>query len=202
MIIGLEGVSCTGKSTLASGLADRLGNISVVPCYYHSAPAPSMLPVPHVTSEAEQLSALAVHLEIEKVRLRHAQEALATRRRIVLDRTVDTLLAHLRAVGAMKGLNTGSRARTLVNQQINKGLAMVPHVTLLLIADHEVLTERARTRTDMPSLYYDPVFARAFCAHFRNPIAPVCLPLSAALPAAQVLDQACQLLEPYLGGSR
>ncbi|WP_248966366.1 (d)CMP kinase [Sphaerisporangium perillae] len=36
MIIAIEGVSCTGKSTLAARLATRLG-WQTIECYYHVA---------------------------------------------------------------------------------------------------------------------------------------------------------------------
>ncbi|MGH3391171.1 MAG: hypothetical protein ACRDOO_20065 [Actinomadura sp.] len=202
MIIGIEGVSCTGKTTLARALAVRLADTSVVPCYYHAAPDPSVLPSPKVSSETEQIDALAIHLEIELLRLRRVQAAVARGCRVVLDRTVDTLLAHLRAVGEMNGLNANTRARDLVEQQVDQGLAVRPDMTLLLRADHEVLAERARTRVGMPTLYYDPAFTSGFDAHFQNPVTPVCLTVEAGLPADQVLDRALGLIEPYLDGQR
>lgn len=202
MIIGLEGVSCTGKTTLALALAVHLGDISVVPCYYHAAPDPSVLSSRPVSSEADQLDMLVVHLQIEELRLRRVQAAAERGCRVLLDRTVDTLLAHVRAVGAMNGLDANARARALVERQIEQGLAVVPDVTLLLQADHEVVASRARARIGMPSLYYDPDFTRGFHTHFRVPITPTCLTVDAALAADQVLDQACGLLKPHLGGQR
>ncbi|SEH01770.1 dTMP kinase [Nonomuraea solani] len=202
MIIGLEGVSCTGKSTLASALAARLGRTCVVPCYYHAAPDPSLLPAPLAASEAEQHDALAQHLQIEQLRARHVRAAVGRGAHVVLDRTVDTLLAHLRAVGAIRTLDANASARILVEQHIVQGLAVVPEVTLLLQAGHEVLAARAKGRPGMPPLYYDAVFADGFHAHFRAPITPICLSLDAASPADQVLEHACGLLKPYLEGLR
>jgi dTMP kinase len=202
VIIGLEGVSCTGKTTLARALAARLDDTSVVPCYYHAAPDPSVIPSPKVSSEADQLNALAVHLRIEELRVRRAREAMERGCRVVLDRTVDTLLAHLRAVGEMNGLDANTRARTLVAQQIGQGLAAVPDVTLLMCTKHDVVAERARARVGMLSLYYDPVFTRGFHTHFQAPITPTCLTIDAGLPADQVLDRACDLLRPYLDRQR
>lgn len=199
MIVGLEGVSCTGKSTLARTLAARLGDTSVVPCYYHAAPDPSALPSPKVSSEADQLDALIIHLQIEQTRQLMVREALRHCGRVVLDRTVDTLLAHVRAVGAMNALDANACARALVTRQIGQGLAAAPDVTLLLRADHEVLVARARGRPGLPPLYYNAEFTRGFHAHFQDPVTPACLDLDAGLPAGQVLDQACRLLGPYLG---
>jgi len=200
VIIGLEGVSCTGKTTLAVTLAARLGATSVVPCYFHAAPDPSALPSPQVSSEAEQLEALAILLEIELLRLRRCQAAVERGCHVVLDRTVDTLLAHLRAVGEMNNLDANVRARALVEDCINHGEAVIPDVTLLLRADHAVLAERARTRVAMPSLYYDPVFTEGFHAHFHDPLTRACLPVDAGCLPDQVLKQALVLLEPQLSG--
>jgi len=198
VIIGLEGVSCTGKSTLARALAARLGGTTVVPCYYHAAPDPSALPSPKVSSETDQIDALIIHLRIEETRMLAVRQALSRCSQVVLDRTVDTLLAHLHAVGEMNGLDANAHARALVGQRISQGLAAVPDVTLLLRADHELLAARARARPGLPPLYYNAEFTRGFHAHFQRPVTPVCLAIDAGLPAGQVLEQACQLLRPYL----
>jgi thymidylate kinase len=201
MIIGLEGVSCTGKSTLARGLAPCLGCAAIIPCYYHAAPDPALLPSPKVTSEAEQIEALRVHLRIEETRHRGVQAALRRGELVLLDRTVDTLLAHIRAVGEMNHLNANQRARTLVTRQISLGQAAMPDVTLLLTSDSVTLAARASARPGLHSLYYDPDFARGFDAHFRdNPVTPACHPLDTAGPRAAVLEHALRLLRPYLGG--
>ena len=202
MIIGIEGVSCTGKTTLALALAARLGSTSVIPCYYHAAPDPSVLSALQANSEQDQLDALAIHLDIELLRLSCVQTAVERGCRVVLDRTVDTLLAHLRAVGEMNGLNVAGQARALVAERIGQGLAVVPEVTLLLKADHEVLADRARTRMAMPALYYDSVFTCGFHSHFQDPLTPTCLTVDASRTLDQVLDQAFAVLEPHLAGQR
>lgn len=201
MIIGLEGVSCTGKTTLARALAERLGASTVIPCYYHAAPDPSIIPDPAVTSEADQLHSLAVHLDIEELRWERAHAALRRGDRVVLDRTVDTLLAHLRAVGVMTGLDANHEARTMVEARIARQRAVVPSATLLLRADDATVAGRARSRVGMPAIYYDPAFTTGFLTHFVNPITPRVVPVDASLPAEQVLDVACRLLMPYLDGS-
>ncbi|WP_256790326.1 MULTISPECIES: AAA family ATPase [Frankia] len=202
MIIGIEGVSCTGKTTLALALAARLGNTSVVSCYYQAAPDPSALSARPVRDETDQLALLAVHLDIEELRQRRAQTAADGGSHVILDRTVDTLLAHVRAVGLMQGLDANATARALVCRQVDRGLAVLPAVTLLLQADHQVVAARARARVGMPSLYFDADFTRGFHTHFADPLTPTCLPVNAAPAAGQVLDQAIRLLTPYLEGAR
>jgi thymidylate kinase len=202
MIIGLEGVSCTGKSTLARGLAARLGAASVVPCYYHAAPDPSALPSPKVASEDEQIDALVIHLDIEEIRLRAVREQLGAGGPVILDRTVDTLLAHVRAVGAMNGLDANARARALVAERITQDRVAVPDMTLLLRADPGLLAARALARPGLPPLYYNPEFTIGFLDHFQNPVTPACLDIDASLPPGEVLDRACRLLGGYLAGQR
>ncbi|MEU7894226.1 hypothetical protein AB0B45_15360 [Nonomuraea sp. NPDC049152] len=188
MIIGFEGVSCTGKTSLAAAVAARLGGVPVVPCYYHAAPDPSLLSHPKPRTEQDHLDVLAVHLDVEALRCEQA-DAAAARGDVILDRTADTPLAHLRAIGRMRGLNADQAGRTMVEEQRRRGRVAVPDVTFYLHADHAVLAARAATRTNMPTLYYDRDFTRHFAAHFTDaPVTPLCIRVSAAAPIPQVAD--------------
>jgi dTMP kinase len=189
MIVAVEGVSCTGKSTLAAALADRLG-WAAIGCYYHVADDPSVLGEPLATSEAEQLHALKAHFAIEERRHQQAQAAAARDGGVILDRSVDTLLAHLRAAGRIRGLNAEEPARTLVVQQLAAGAAALPDLTLLLVADPAALAARAASRPGLPGIYYDPLFAAHFNAHFTSPLSPRCVTLDAGTSPAAVRDAA------------
>jgi dTMP kinase len=208
--IGIEGVSCTGKTTLAAALAQRLagripgppGGACVVPCYYHTAPGPQVLSNPDARDEASQLEILAALLGVEELRSRQARSALARGRTVVLDRTVDTLLAHIRGIGLMRGLDADAPARGLVNAAISQGHVAVPAVTVLLQAGHDALARRAAARPGLPPLYYDPDFTRGFNGYFTDPITPRCLPVDATAGAGDVAEEAWRLLKPYLDGAR
>lgn len=189
MIIAIEGVSGTGKSTLAASLAHQLG-WGTISCYYHVAENPTVLGEPLAISEDEQLAAVAAHLVVEEQRHRQAQAVLARHGGVILDRSVDTVLAHLGAVGHIQGLDAKTQARALVTEGIAAGAAAVPGLTLLLTATPEVLRSRATRRPGLPSLYYDPAFVAHFNAHFADPLSPHCVRLNAEANPDEVLRAA------------
>ncbi|MEZ0073586.1 AAA family ATPase [Planotetraspora sp. GP83] len=189
MIVAVEGVSCTGKTTLAAELCRALGWGSVG-CYYHVADDPAVLGEPLPTSETDQLEALAAHFVVEQHRARHAAALRGRDGGVIVDRSVDTLLAHLGAAGRIQGLNCDKHARVAVDRQVTAGAAMLPDLTLLLIAPPDVLAARARTRPKMPAVYYDPVYARHFNAHFSRAVSPHVVVLDATQSPAEVADAA------------
>ncbi|GAA0425458.1 hypothetical protein Acor_78680 [Acrocarpospora corrugata] len=192
MIIAIEGVSCTGKSTLAASLAGQFA-WQVVPCYYHVAADPAVLGKPLASSEGEQLAALTAHLRIEAERRHQADAALARDGAVILDRSIDTLLAHLTAVGQLQGLDvptTVARARTLIDEAVTASAAVLPDLTLLLLATPAVLARRGATRPDVSRLYYDPAFASHFNEYFARPLSPHCVQLDANADPAAVLSTA------------
>lgn len=168
MIIGIEGVSCAGKTTFVRALAPHLDGPVVVPCYYHVAPDPEKLPEPRMHTAHQQLAGLAVFLEIEQLRLDRARQAQAEGRDVILDRTVDTLLAHAHAVGRLEGFDCDAQARAMVLRQ---AVAM-PDLTLVLTTDPAVLATRAILRPGMPPIFYDAQFSEHFNAYLRRPLAP------------------------------
>lgn len=168
MILGIEGVSCVGKTTLAAALATHLNRPAVIPCYYHASPDPTQLPAPEPFTADHQLANIAQFLDVEDLRLARARQALAEGRDVILDRTVDTLLAHAHAVGRMNGFDCDDRARRLVS---SRPVAM-PDLTIVLTADPDVLARRARLRKGMPTIFYDRHFSEHFNAYFAHPLAP------------------------------
>ncbi|MFC4060226.1 AAA family ATPase [Planomonospora corallina] len=189
MIIAVEGTSCVGKSTLAEALAGRFG-WEAIGCYYHVADDPAVLGEPVATCEAQQLEALAAHLAVETERARRARAALARDGAVIVDRSVDTLLAHLGAIGHLHGLDARTRARAMVAAQVTAGTAVLPDLTLLLTADPAVLAARAATRPGLPAIYYDPRFAAHFNAHFTDPVSRRCVRVDGGLDRGEVLEEA------------
>lgn len=168
MIIGIEGVSCVGKTTLATALATHMNAPAVIPCYYHASPDPSQLPSPQPFTFDHQLSNIAQLLDIEDLRVARAEEATLAGRDVILDRTVDTLLAHAHAVGWMNDFDCDAAARHLV---ATRHIAM-PDLTIVLTADPEVVEHRASLRENMPTIFYDRHFSQHFNAYFTQPLSP------------------------------
>ena len=186
MIIGIEGVSCVGKSRLAAELGRLLQPATVVPCYYHAVADPGTLPPIVAATPAAQLSGLRLLLHVETVRSVQVRAGQGQGRTIVLDRTVDTLLAHALAVNALMRFGIENAARALVT---GRGAVTVPDLTLLLTAPFEVRRARAAGRAGMPELLYGREFTQHFLEHFRNPITPVCVRLDSSRPFATVVSQ-------------
>ncbi|KJS58432.1 AAA family ATPase [Streptomyces rubellomurinus] len=168
MILGIEGVSCVGKTTLAAALATHLDQPAVIPCYYHASPDPTRLPKPEPFTAENQLTNIAQFLDVEELRFARALQALVAERDVILDRTVDTLLAHAHAVGRMHGFDCDDQAQHAVT---SRGVAM-PDLTIVLTADPDVLARRARLRKGMPTIFYDRHFSEHFNAYFDRPLAP------------------------------
>lgn len=168
MILGIEGVSCVGKTTLAAQLAPHLNRPAVIPCYFHASPDPARLPAPEPFTAEHQLDNITQFLDVEELRLAQVEQALAEGRDIILDRTVDTLLAHAHAVGRMYSFDCDTQARDLVT---SRPFAM-PDLTIILTADHDVLAKRASLRTGMPTIFYDRQFSGHFNAYLTRSLAP------------------------------
>jgi dTMP kinase len=194
MIIGLEGVSCVGKTTLAAALAARLVAAGVaavvVRCYYHAAPDPSRLPPPDSATADEQLAALRVLLQVEALRRTAALNAAGQGQLVILDRTVDTLLAHAHAMGRLHGYDCDVQANALVRDQP----IVVPDLTLLLSASDEVRARRAAHRAGMPRVFYDSTFTRYFTDHFEQPLVARLVRIRTDGRAEHVTDQAAEVI--------
>lgn len=168
MIIGIEGVSCVGKTTLSAALATHMNEPAVIPCYYHASPDPSRLPSPEPFTASHQLANIAQLLDIEDLRVARAREATRAGKDVILDRTVDTLLAHGHSVGRMNDFDCDAAARRLVTE---RQVAM-PDLTIVLTADPDVVERRASLRENMPTIFYDRHFSKHFNAYFTQPLSP------------------------------
>ncbi|MFD7404163.1 hypothetical protein ACFV7R_16110 [Streptomyces sp. NPDC059866] len=163
-ILALEGPSYAGKSTAIQHLRD-LGieeRAYVSDCYVQHIAHRDDIPPARTDSAAAQLAAFETFMDIENARVR---AALASARPVaILDRSVDTLLAHAHALDALFGYDVHDQLR----DRLQELPFLRPHHTLYLDVSAEVLSLRRKTagHTTAESDYFlhDP----AFLAHARD----------------------------------
>ena len=131
------------------------------------------IPTPEPFTATHQLASIAQLLDIEDLRLARAREATRAGKDVILDRTVDTLLAHGHAVGRMNDFDCDAAARHLVASRH----VAIPDLTIVLTADPDVVEHRASLRDNMPTIFYDRDFSEHFNAYFTQSLAPIVVPL-------------------------
>jgi thymidylate kinase len=163
-VIALEGPSYAGKSTAINHLRRRgvENQAFVAECYVKHVAHRDDIPPARTGSAAAQLAAFGTFMDIESTRVR---EALASARPVViLDRSVDTLLAHAHALDALFGYG--------VHHQLRDRLKELPFLrpdhTLYLDVPAEVLSLRRKTagHTAAESDYF--LHEPAFLDHARD----------------------------------
>ncbi|MFI2432098.1 hypothetical protein [Streptomyces sp. NPDC018693] len=174
LIIALEGPSYAGKTTLTrhlrrTALADRA---FISDCYVKHIAHRVDVPPARTDSASAQLAAFERFMEIEATRV--AEAAASGRVLVILDRSVDTLLAHAYALDALFGYG--------VHHQLRDRLQALPFLrpdhTLYLDVPAEALHLRRKTagHTAAESDYFlhEPGFlhhARDYFVHTpRRPV--------------------------------
>ncbi|WP_030911033.1 dTMP kinase [Streptomyces sp. NRRL F-5126] len=174
MIIAVEGPSYAGKTTALRRLreAPYMREAVFADCYVKSIPRAEDIPRPATTSAAEQLAAFDTFMSIEADRTRHL---VSHQGPVILDRSVDTLLAHAYALDEMYGFGVHDVARVRV--------AGLPHLrpdhTLYLDAPADVLASRRKAAghqaVEPDYFLHDSAFLGHtrdyFCRPARTPIA-------------------------------
>ncbi|MET9964898.1 hypothetical protein ABZZ80_02970 [Streptomyces sp. NPDC006356] len=163
-IIALEGPSYAGKSTAIQHLRNRgiEERAYVSDCYVQNIAHRDDIPPARTDSAAAQLAAFETFMEIESARV---GAALASARPVaILDRSVDTLLAHAHALDALFGYDVHHQLR----DRLQELPFLRPHHTLYLDVPTEVLSLRRKTAGHMAAesdyFLHDP----AFLAHARD----------------------------------
>lgn len=178
LIVGLEGTSFTGKSTLASALSAAFEprEAIIIPCYSECSSQDRPPAVP--SSTEEQLAAVQYYLDIERQRHEAATAALDSGRVVIADRTVHTLLAHTFALDRLYNYDAFGRADALVATAVHIQSTVVFH----LRASSTTLAGRAIGRPGFPDLYYDEAFVGAFDEYFNTLADERCVHLDAETP--------------------
>jgi dTMP kinase len=174
VIIALEGPSYAGKTTALRHLRTTglVADALILECYVRSIPRPEDIPRPATESADEQLTAFDTFMAVEE---RRVLQAAAHQGPVILDRSVDTLLAHASALDRMYSFD--------VFRQLRERLDRLPHLrpdhTLYLDVSAETLALRRKaaghTATEPEYFLHDPRFLghtrSYFCMRACPPVA-------------------------------
>ncbi|MFI5705216.1 hypothetical protein ACIA78_34900 [Streptomyces xanthochromogenes] len=169
-VIAFEGPSYGGKTTAIGHLRHTLNPNSVMfcDCYVRSIPRHQGIPRPSTRSADEQLRAFETFMRIEEARVTRLARRPETRLAI-LDRSVDTLLAHAHALDAMYGYGVLDLAR----QRLNALPHLRPDHTLYLDASAEVVglrrKEAGHAAVEPEYFLHDAQFLHHTRAYFCTP---------------------------------
>jgi thymidylate kinase len=163
-IIALEGPSYAGKSTAIGHLRSRgvEERAFVSDCYVKHIAHRDDIPPACTDSASAQLAAFEKFMDIEHTRVR---AALSSARPVaILDRSVDTLLAHAHALDALFGYDVHDQLR----DRLQELSFLRPDHTLYLDVPAEVLSLRRKavghTAAESDYFLHEP----AFLAHARD----------------------------------
>lgn len=168
VILGLEGPSYGGKTSALGRLKQvpAMQGALFFPCYVKSIPCREDIPTPSTDSADEQVEAFMTFMDIEAARVHVAAEHTGL---IVLDRTVDTLLAHAHTMDEMYGFGVLPELRT----RAEKLPHLRPDFTLYLDVSPELLHLRRKAaghqEVEPEYFLHDPVFLARSRDYFVQP---------------------------------
>lgn len=155
VIVALEGLCYSGKSTLIRHLAARLDAI-VAPEYTDLAPLPPWPPADHTQVD----SALRQLLDLEQLRTRQVHRRIATRTHpphvVLLDRSPLTLIAHEFGMQALGIPADPDSAATLFAGAASAGQILTPTAYLYLAVPELVTAARRVARGPVAAHLVDP----------------------------------------------
>jgi thymidylate kinase len=190
LIVGLEGPSDSGKSTLAAALAriPEWQPTRVLRCYADTVDAGDL--PPHVAGDVgQQLEAVAFFMTLDRQRRREIEHADERPKVVIADRTWLSLLAHTYAVERAGGPAAYAEARRRLTA--DKSL-LRPDLVLVLRAN--VATRTARMASgDRGAWFTSPAFNAHFDRFFSEEarsLVPRVVDLDANRPASEIANAA------------
>ncbi|MEV8397201.1 dTMP kinase [Streptomyces niveus] len=173
-VIAIEGPSYAGKSTAIRHLRRRgyEDRAYIANCYVKQIGRQDVVPPARTASAAEQVAAFDTFMAVEEARVRTA--LVGAKPFVILDRSVDTLLAHAHALDALFGY--------AVQHRLRDRLQVLPHLrpdhTLYLDVPAEVLGLRRKTSghtaAEPDYFLHEPAFLTHtrdyFLTHARPPV--------------------------------
>jgi dTMP kinase len=203
IVIALEGPSCVGKTTTLARLIYCLAptgvNLLHFPCY--SDAFENGGPKARSGTTQEQLDAFATFMRVEKGRVDSVRQTSPPPDLVVLDRSVDTLLAHCKAVdSAMRSSSYASARRELVTLP-----HLTPDLTIYFDCPFEIIQSRAGgERSSLDEFFLNSSFLRNFPLHFNNPddvIARSVRHIDATQPLSVVSSEIANMIISILGNT-
>ncbi|MEU9089735.1 hypothetical protein [Streptomyces sp. NPDC048428] len=197
-VIAIEGPSYAGKSTAVRHLRRRgYGERAyIADCYVKQIDRRDAVPPARTASAAEQVAAFETFMAVEEARVHTA--LAAAKPVVILDRSVDTLLAHAHAVDALFGY--------AVQHQLRDRLQVLPHLrpdhTLYLDVPAEVLGLRRKTAghtaTEPDYFLHEPAFLTHTRDYFLARAQPPVSQEVAVIPADTSQDDIAQAVETLI----
>ncbi|WP_326797279.1 hypothetical protein OG946_19155 [Streptomyces sp. NBC_01808] len=192
-ILSLEGPSYAGKTTairLLRRIPEIAGRAIFFGCYVRHLRPTHPIPPARTSSAAEQLAAFETFMSAEADRVTMA--AMHPGRLVVLDRSIDTLMAHAYALDRLYDFGVHHQVR----QRLEELPHLRPHHTIYLdVPDAILRRRRATSREKSTSAYFlhDPTFLALTRSYFIDkpepPIAGQITVLSAERPAEHIAQE-------------
>lgn len=162
-VVAIEGPSLAGKSTFIRALKARLPQVTVFPCYV-DALDPAAVPAVNPGSTAGQLAAFRAFSSVERSRV-DAAETLPSDSLVLLDRSIDTLLAHAYSVDQLHGY----RSLPAIVAELERHPFLTPDLAVYVDTPPSTLTARLKSRApSFPSELVDLRFLALFREHFTS----------------------------------
>lgn len=169
-IIALEGPSYAGKTTTITHLRRLLHPLRplVFDCYVQEIDDPADIPPTRAPDAATLMNAFEVFARIEGSRVNRLLSGDARSDIVILDRSVDTLLAHVHAMDLLFGYTTYPAVR----KRLRYRPYLKPDHTLYLDTDFETLRARRRVAgiDDVDYFLHHPGFLAGARAYFLGPL--------------------------------
>lgn len=163
MIAALEGPSFAGKTSALTALTSLLPRDELVTfgCYVDQIDNVDHVPPARTRSAEEQLDAFRLFMQIEAGRVAELNDRAGSADLVLLDRSVDTLLAHAYALDRLFGYGVYEEACALLARLAH----LRPDRTFYLDASPAELNRRRERRTEPFDAF---LLDSDFLEHFRD----------------------------------
>ncbi|MDC7745358.1 hypothetical protein [Rhizobium binxianense] len=196
MLIGIEGTALAGKTTLAIQLAAKLSHdVVIVPEFMYFLFPGGRLPPLNPQTTAEQLKAIRFFANINAQRISLATCQAATDTILLIDRTVETLVAHMYGSARWESafIDECWEAATSFAGEINLD------ATIHLDAEPATVQARALIDANRPSFFESSDFIERFNEYFRSlrKASWPCKSIGAQAPISTIVEECVQFIEGF-----